>query len=84
MGSDGADCGETIERLYQFIDGELTEERRVQIQVHLEGCSSCYQAVDFERELRIVVANRCRDRVPEDLRVRIKQALIKEQQLRES
>ena len=79
-GEGAADCGQTVERLYQFIDGELTDERRHQIERHLDECSPCLQAVGFERELRIVIANRCKDRVPEELRQRIRAALEKEEQ----
>jgi mycothiol system anti-sigma-R factor len=79
-GDGAADCGQTVERLYQFIDGELTDERRQQIERHLDECSPCLQAVGFERELRIVIANRCKDRVPEELRQRIRAALEKEDQ----
>jgi mycothiol system anti-sigma-R factor len=80
MGSgDGADCGETIERLYHFLDGELTLERREQIQRHLEECAPCFQAVGFERELRVVIAQRCTDRVPEELLERIKRVLKAEE-----
>jgi mycothiol system anti-sigma-R factor len=80
MGSgDGADCSETIERLYHFLDGELTIERREQIHRHLEECSSCFQAVGFERELRVVIASRCTDRVPDELLDRIKRALRAEE-----
>ena len=79
-GDGAADCGQTVERLYQFIDGELTDERRQQIERHLDECSPCLQAVGFERELRVVIANRCKDRVPEELRQRIKAALEKEEQ----
>jgi hypothetical protein len=35
-------------------------------------------AYDFEAELRHVISNRCRDRVPEALRERIHAALIEE------
>jgi mycothiol system anti-sigma-R factor len=80
MGSgDGADCNETIERLYHYLDGELTQERRDQIQRHLEECSPCFQAVGFERELRILIARRCTDRVPDELKDRIKRSLEAEQ-----
>jgi mycothiol system anti-sigma-R factor len=79
-GEGAADCGQTVERLYQFIDGELTDERRHQIERHLDECSPCLQAVGFERELRVVIANRCKDRVPEELRQRIRAALEKEEQ----
>ena len=64
-------CGAAIEELYHFLHGELTEERRITIQVHLDGCSSCLEVFDFEAELREVVAERCQDRVPDDLKRRI-------------
>ena len=31
-GENAADCNETVERLYQYLDGELTDQRREQIQ----------------------------------------------------
>ncbi len=69
------DCDETIERLYFYLDGELTEERRVEIRRHLDLCGPCVGAYGFEAELRRVVANRCKDRVPETLIVRVANAL---------
>ena len=78
-GEGAADCGETVGRLYQYLDGELTDERRQQIQRHLDECSPCLQAVGFERELRIVIASRCKDRVPDELRERIRAALLEEE-----
>jgi mycothiol system anti-sigma-R factor len=79
-GEDASDCNETVERLYQYLDGELTLERREQIQRHLDACSPCFQAVGFERELRIVIASRCADRVPAELIERIRAALLEEDQ----
>jgi mycothiol system anti-sigma-R factor len=70
------DCNESIERLYHYLDGELTEERRLEIKHHLDDCPPCLQAFDFEAELRVVIANRCKDRVPDALRQRIRDALI--------
>ena len=42
---------------------------------HLEGCNPCIEAFDFEAELRMVISARCREEVPESLRVRIAQKL---------
>lgn len=78
-GEGGSDCNETVERLYQYLDGELTDERREQIQRHLDACSPCFQAVGFERELRIVISSRCTDRVPANLIERIRAALLEEE-----
>jgi mycothiol system anti-sigma-R factor len=79
-GDEAADCSQTVERLYQYLDGELTDERRQKIKRHLDECSPCLQAVGFEQELRIVIASRCKDRVPEELLQRIKAAIQEEEQ----
>jgi mycothiol system anti-sigma-R factor len=76
------DCNETIERLYIYLDGELTDERRIEIKRHLDECPPCLDAFDFEVELRQVIADRCRDRVPEGLRQRIHEALIEAERQR--
>jgi mycothiol system anti-sigma-R factor len=78
-GESGVDCGETIERLYTYLDGELTDERRKEIKEHLDECSPCLGAFDFEAELRHVIANRCKDHVPESLRQRVHEALLEEE-----
>ncbi|MCU0274033.1 MAG: mycothiol system anti-sigma-R factor [Acidimicrobiales bacterium] len=74
------DCNQALEVLYHFLQGELTEERRVTIEVHLNGCSSCLEVYDFEAELREVVAERCQEEVPDDLRRRIADLLGLEDQ----
>jgi mycothiol system anti-sigma-R factor len=65
------DCEQALRTLYSFLDGELTAQRRQAIQEHLDRCSPCLEAFDFEAELKIVVARCCRDQVPERLRRRV-------------
>ncbi len=83
-GSDGGGpagfvgCDETIERLYFYLDGELTEERRVEITRHLDLCGPCVGAYGFEAELRKVIASRCKDHVPDELITRVAAALHEE------
>jgi mycothiol system anti-sigma-R factor len=69
------DCADSLKELYSYLDGELTTERRQHIQAHLEGCFPCYEAFDFEAELRIVISTRCKDQVPDALRDRVAEAL---------
>ncbi len=83
-GDPGADCEETIERLYTYLDGELTDERRVEIQRHLDDCSPCLKAYGFEAELRAVIAQRCQEKVPESLLERVRQALADEERSADS
>ena len=68
-------CEAALEELYLYLDGELTEQKRTDIQGHLDDCNPCFEAFDFEAELRTVIAHRCRDEVPESLRERIAQQL---------
>ena len=72
------DCDEAVHQLYHFLDGELTEERRVRIAEHLVYCAPCGGAVEFEAELRLVIANHCKDHVPESLIRRIAEAIDEE------
>lgn len=69
------DCTEMVARLYFFLDGELTDDRRSRIQAHLDRCPTCFGAFDFEAELRMVVASRLRSHVPHDLAERIRSSL---------
>ncbi len=69
------DCNETLRELYLFLDGELTEADREHIRHHLDDCSPCLEAFDFEAELRLVIKSRCTESVPESLRDRIARAL---------
>lgn len=69
------ECYEAVEQLYLYLDGQLTYERRVTIALHLAECPPCGDAFDFESELLLVIAQRCRERVPEGLRARVYLAL---------
>lgn len=69
------DCTDAVERLYHYLDGELDEARMTVVRQHLEACLPCLEAFDFEAELRAVVARKCRESVPDQLRMRITLAL---------
>ncbi|HKY15023.1 MAG TPA: mycothiol system anti-sigma-R factor [Microthrixaceae bacterium] len=73
--TDDHTCDDALNELYQFIDGELDDDGRARIESHLNNCSPCLEAFDFEADLRKVVAQRCQERVPDELRQRILDAL---------
>ncbi len=68
-------CAEALTELFWFLDGELTVERRERISVHLDECGHCDSVRSVEIEVRRVIALKCRDDVPEQLRARIAEAL---------
>ncbi len=74
----GVNCTEAVHVLYHFLDGELTPERKLLIEYHLDACHPCLEAFEFEIELRELIKERCREQVPDDLRVRIKNLLASE------
>ena len=75
MGDDQDNCGDAVHQLYVYLDGELTPERRALIRHHLDECPPCFEAFDFEAELRMVIAHKCREQVPDHLRERVARAL---------
>ncbi|MGH9083332.1 MAG: mycothiol system anti-sigma-R factor [Acidimicrobiales bacterium] len=77
-GPPDVDCDEAVRQLYRYLDGDLTEDRRRDIAFHLDECGWCSDAAGFEAELRAVIANKCRDRVPESLKSRVAAAIHEE------
>jgi mycothiol system anti-sigma-R factor len=69
------ECDDALTRLYEYLDNELDESTRSHIEEHLQKCSPCLEAFDFEAELRKVIADRSQERVSADLRSRILAAL---------
>ncbi len=68
-------CTEALRELYVFLDGELTTERRATIREHLELCNGCLEAFDFQAEVRQVIAHKCRDEAPPELKAKVARAL---------
>ncbi len=64
-------CSEAVGALFTYLDGALTEERRVVIQTHLDYCAPCFSAYEFHIELRAVVQQRCQTELPAGLEERI-------------
>ena len=75
MGDDEVDCNAVVEELYTFLDGELTDGRRVQIETHFTGCTDCHEVVEFHASLKMTISAKCQEAVPETLRLRITEAL---------
>lgn len=43
------DCEQSLELLYDFLDGELPEATHEEVAEHLERCRCCYPYFNFER-----------------------------------
>ncbi len=49
-------CQEALDRVVEWLDGELEGDEVERIGGHLETCARCYPAVRFERAFREAVA----------------------------
>lgn len=65
------DCDDAISQLYSYLDGELDAVVVAELEAHLQRCSPCLEAYDFEAELRKVIVARCQEDVPGEVRNRI-------------
>ena len=72
---DPAKCRDALMQIYMYLDGELTQEERVQVSLHLADCAPCDHAFGFEAELKALVSRCCCEPVPAGLRERIAGAL---------
>jgi mycothiol system anti-sigma-R factor len=66
-------CDDVLSHVFEFLDHETDDERRMVIAEHLEDCSGCLRQFGIEQEFKALVRRRCGGDVPPPgLRERIK------------
>jgi mycothiol system anti-sigma-R factor len=66
------DCDDCLERLYQYLDRELSENDVTVVRQHLDDCEGCSGHFVFEERFIKKVHDACAgDRAPVELRERI-------------
>lgn len=65
-------CTNALERVYPFLDGELTWVERVKIRWHLRVCPPCSDVYDFEDRVKAVVHDKAQEDVPDEVVDRLK------------
>jgi len=65
------DCGDVIEAVYLYLDGELDADSLNHIRQHLDDCSPCLREYGIEREVKILIARSCSERAPAELRTSV-------------
>jgi len=67
-----ADCRAFLARLYVYLDGEIDEQSRADIDRHLEECTGCEQQLVFERDLKALIRRKCSEQPSEVLIERLR------------
>lgn len=71
---------ESLERIYTYLDGELSSAEIREIKTHLSDCPQCEEEYAVEYLLKELVRRSCRDQAPQGLRERIQQRIVVEMQ----
>lgn len=67
-----ADCNQTLNELFAFLDDELSDDTRGMVLEHLMLCTDCQGAFEFHHELKSAVARKCSsDEMPPGLLAKI-------------
>ena len=61
-----------LERLYEYLDGALTQEDVEAVRRHLEDCPDCHEQAAFEQLIRSEVRRCCQEKAPEQLHATIR------------
>lgn len=65
---EAGECEEALDRLEQYLDGELPDASLGRIRDHLSACYPCADRATFEEQLRALVRDRCAEATPPGLK----------------
>lgn len=65
-------CSEVLDRVYWYLDGELSDADCESIRQHLDECGPCLREFGLEESVKRLVAKHCGcDPVPAELRSKV-------------
>ncbi len=65
-------CGEVLDTVSAFLDGEMTAHDHHRISEHFEECGPCLREFGIYQEVKILVARSCgSDHLPDEVRARV-------------
>ena len=65
------DCRKVAEELLEYLDHELDEQTKKEIEKHIELCRMCFKVADFQQILRQQMRAKTFHSCPEEVRRRI-------------
>jgi anti-sigma factor (TIGR02949 family) len=69
------DCEDVIARLFEYLDRELDAATVAAIDEHMKKCRGCFSRAEFERRLKVRLAEAGEVEAPTSLRLRARKLL---------
>jgi mycothiol system anti-sigma-R factor len=70
-------CSAALQRLWGYLDKELSADDEDELRDHLAGCPPCLAEYSIDVVLKNVVRRSCHEEAPDRLRLRIRETLIR-------
>jgi mycothiol system anti-sigma-R factor len=71
-GATKVDCTETVLRIFEFLDGEMSADDCRRMQAHLDECEPCLREYQMDQALKMVIKRSCGcEAAPVELRTTI-------------
>jgi mycothiol system anti-sigma-R factor len=64
-------CASAVERLWAYLDRELDDEDKAEVEAHLAFCRRCCGELEFAKHLRRFLADQEDERMPAAMRSRL-------------
>jgi mycothiol system anti-sigma-R factor len=66
------DCSEVLDRVFEYLDNEMSTLDCAKIKQHLEECGPCLREYHLDEALKALVRRSCAcEHAPEELRMRV-------------
>ena len=70
------DCEHVLQRIELYLDGELVESLRIEVERHLGGCDPCTGHAEFQQRLKDVLRSKCGcNEIPSELVERLRASI---------
>jgi len=64
-------CQEALDKLFEYIDGEMSDEDLLRIGAHLKECPPCEAEHQINEKIRLLVSQAHGEKAPHQLRERV-------------
>jgi anti-sigma factor (TIGR02949 family) len=67
-----SDCSEVLHRIYEYLDGEMSDDDVRRVATHLSECGPCLAEHDLDAAMKQVVRRSClSEQAPSELRMQV-------------